>query len=326
MLRKRSRSVTSKQQGVIGDHSNNNPWLPPEKPAKLTSFFFPSPRFFKGFFGSSEKPDPMTSPTSILDTNPFSAVANFWVFDKVSSNNNIANTTTTTTTTTPQHKHAWEQPSHKQGIGLALIDETNNSNSHTNMSKSDENNPMESKQQKRKLVVFGSQLRIQVPQLPTPSVFPCFSPESPREFGIKTPKNNLWPFGNTHLSSQVHPEDPSSKSLAGTEMIDIDEQSEDYTCVISHGPNPKTTHIFGNCIVESCCGKIVGSPSISSKKIGYFSSLGNSTPKQVNFLSFCHHCNKKLGEGRDIYMYRGEKAFCSEECRCKEMLNDELEK
>ncbi|XP_016577279.2 FCS-Like Zinc finger 10-like [Capsicum annuum] len=32
------------------------------------------------------------------------------------------------------------------------------------------------------------------------------------------------------------------------------ESSEDYTCVISHGPNPRTTHIFDNCIVERCCG------------------------------------------------------------------------
>ncbi|CAA7025800.1 unnamed protein product [Microthlaspi erraticum] len=26
--------------------------------------------------------------------------------------------------------------------------------------------------------------------------------------------------------------------------------SEDYTCIISHGPNPKTTHIFGDCILD----------------------------------------------------------------------------
>ncbi|XP_059298030.1 uncharacterized protein LOC132050676 [Lycium ferocissimum] len=32
------------------------------------------------------------------------------------------------------------------------------------------------------------------------------------------------------------------------------ESSEDYTCVTTHGPNPRTTHIFDNCIVESCCG------------------------------------------------------------------------
>ncbi|KAK9756232.1 hypothetical protein RND81_01G083000 [Saponaria officinalis] len=312
MLRKRSRSGISKQ-GIVGDHSNN-PKLPLEKPTKPSSFFFTSPRFFKGFFGSTNKSDPMMSPTSILDTNPFSVVANFWVFD----NNKISSNATTKTLSNEQHR-AWEQPNNKHGIGLALIDEnleTNSNNNNTNMST---NNTAETKQQKRKLVVFGSQLRIQVPSI---SVFPCFSPESPREFGIKTPRNNIWPFGNKELNSQVHPEESYNEN----DMIDIDEQSEDYTCVISHGPNPKTTHIFGNCVVQSCCGKIVGSPSISSRKNPCFSSFGNSSPSpsQVHFLSFCHHCKKQLGEGRDIYMYRGEKGFCSEECRCKEMLLDEV--
>jgi hypothetical protein len=34
------------------------------------------------------------------------------------------------------------------------------------------------------------------------------------------------------------------------------ELSEDYTCVISHGPNHKTTDIFEDYIVESCCGRV----------------------------------------------------------------------
>ncbi|KAG7652425.1 Integral membrane protein SYS1-related [Arabidopsis thaliana x Arabidopsis arenosa] len=37
-----------------------------------------------------------------------------------------------------------------------------------------------------------------------------------------------------------------SRSLSGREMA----LSEDYTCIISHGPNPKTTHIFGDCILD----------------------------------------------------------------------------
>ncbi|KAK3212898.1 hypothetical protein Dsin_017604 [Dipteronia sinensis] len=45
-----------------------------------------------------------------------------------------------------------------------------------------------------------------------------------------------------------------------------------------------------------------------------------------DFLSFCHSCNKKL-EGKDIYIYRGEKAFCSLDCRSEQILIDEkLEK
>lgn len=43
------------------------------------------------------------------------------------------------------------------------------------------------------------------------------------------------------ISSQAY-----SRSLSGREMA----LSEDYTCIISHGPNPKTTHIFGDCILD----------------------------------------------------------------------------
>nr|ACG47981.1 hypothetical protein [Zea mays] len=42
-------------------------------------------------------------------------------------------------------------------------------------------------------------------------------------------------------------------SVSATEV----EQSEDYTCIIAHGPNPKTTRIFGDCILEPC------TPSVS---------------------------------------------------------------
>lgn len=40
-----------------------------------------------------------------------------------------------------------------------------------------------------------------------------------------------------------------------------------------------------------------------------------------DFLSSCHLCKKKL-QGKDIYMYR-EKAFCSTECRYRQIVTDE---
>nr|XP_043620537.1 FCS-Like Zinc finger 14-like [Erigeron canadensis] len=44
------------------------------------------------------------------------------------------------------------------------------------------------------------------------------------------------------------------------------------------------------------------------------------------FLSSCHWCNKRL-HGKDIYMYRGDKAFCSPECRSRQIsLDDRPEK
>ncbi|KAM0937640.1 putative Zf-FLZ domain, FCS-Like Zinc finger/14 [Dioscorea sansibarensis] len=42
----------------------------------------------------------------------------------------------------------------------------------------------------------------------------------------------------------------------------------------------------------------------------------------LNFLDTCYLCNKRL-HGKDIYMYRGEKAFCSKECRYQQIISDE---
>jgi hypothetical protein len=43
----------------------------------------------------------------------------------------------------------------------------------------------------------------------------------------------------------------------------------------------------------------------------------------ANFLSACCLCKRQLSHGKDIYMYRGDKAFCSEECRYQQILMDE---
>ncbi|XP_042505675.1 FCS-Like Zinc finger 8-like [Macadamia integrifolia] len=83
--------------------------------------------------------------------------------------------------------------------------------------------------------------------------------------------------------------------LSASEM----ELSENYTCVISHGPNPKTTHIFDNCIVESCCGVVRFS---ASRKENFFSACSRFPSE--NFLSFCYACKKNLGQGKDISMIK----------------------
>ncbi|KAJ6818166.1 uncharacterized protein M6B38_407485 [Iris pallida] len=44
----------------------------------------------------------------------------------------------------------------------------------------------------------------------------------------------------------------------------------------------------------------------------------------ADFLSNCHLCRKSL-HGKDIYMYRGEKAFCSTECRYQQIASDEFQ-
>ncbi|GER40284.1 hypothetical protein STAS_16951 [Striga asiatica] len=43
----------------------------------------------------------------------------------------------------------------------------------------------------------------------------------------------------------------------------------------------------------------------------------------ANFLRVCFLCNRRLVQGRDIYIYRGDSAFCSLECRQQKMSEDE---
>ncbi|CAH8281806.1 unnamed protein product [Eruca vesicaria subsp. sativa] len=109
------------------------------------------------------------------------------------------------------------------------------------------------------------------------------------------------------------------------------ENSEDYTCVISHGPNPKTTHIYGSQVLELREHNEIEKGICEDKKESIFviapldlTSIADELPPN-DYLSFCSFCSKKLGMGKDIYMYRGYKAFCSSECRAEVILLDEEE-
>ncbi|KAM0973817.1 hypothetical protein ACFX2I_016970 [Malus domestica] len=123
----------------------------------------------------------------------------------------------------------------------------------------------------------------------------------------------------------------SSNGFLGSLSASEIELSEDYTCVISHGAKPKKTHIFGDCILECHSEDVNNFGKNEEREIGFTrpgSSLDNFGHYPLdNFLSFCYYCNKKLEEGKDIYIYRGEQAFCSLSCRSEEILIDEaLEK
>ncbi|KAK9141922.1 hypothetical protein Syun_011322 [Stephania yunnanensis] len=125
----------------------------------------------------------------------------------------------------------------------------------------------------------------------------------------------------------------SDHGLFGSVHASEIELSEDYTCVISHGPNPRTTHIFGDCILECHANELVKYSSKNEELgIGFVGvqDCSNSSPflyPSDDFLSFCDFCKKKLEVGKDVYMYRGEKAFCSSNCRDQEILiEEEMEK
>ncbi|ERN12550.1 hypothetical protein AMTRI_Chr01g136510 [Amborella trichopoda] len=121
----------------------------------------------------------------------------------------------------------------------------------------------------------------------------------------------------TSPMSQPIPIGPAkiSAKFRGTRQTEL---SESYTCVISHhGPNSIRKREYFD---EKRC-------EIAEKNCGncgfFFESPKKHAYEALDFLKFCYLCRKKL-HGRDIYMYRGDKAFCSVECRCQQILSDEL--
>ncbi|KAL3505708.1 hypothetical protein ACH5RR_031090 [Cinchona calisaya] len=63
------------------------------------------------------------------------------------------------------------------------------------------------------------------------------------------------------------------------------------------------------------------SPSPFTKRNSFNLSYNSSS----GFLDHCFLCKQKLLPGKDIYMYKGDRAFCSEDCRCRQIFMDEEE-
>ncbi|XP_074559147.1 FCS-Like Zinc finger 8-like isoform X2 [Curcuma longa] len=153
-----------------------------------------------------DPPSTAASPTSILETMPFSS------------------------SRSSSRKVCKDYEKGTRAIGRGLLDVLTNEDSVKSVS-----------MQEKRVVVFGSQLKIQIPST-TESVgvssdSTAEPQHSPMEFGIKT-RNSL---------VALYPSSPAQRSwIPRSEMA----QSEDYTRVVLHGPNPRTTHIFDDCIIE----------------------------------------------------------------------------
>jgi len=105
------------------------------------------------------------------------------------------------------------------------------------------------------------------------------------------------------------------------------EHSESYTCVTYHGPKSSTKHIYTHCGMER---ETVEYPVRKQHELQVWDvasppqSYSNVPVVPVaHFLSACYLCKRQLSHGKDIYMYRGDKAFCSVECRFRQISMDE---
>ena len=74
----------------------------------------------------------------------------------------------------------------------------------------------------------------------------------------------------------------------------------------------------GRCATSLCGGKP------SSPGGGGLPAPPGAAFRVAEFLSCCDMCRRPLG-GKDIFMYRGERAFCSMECRYHAIVSDEFQ-
>lgn len=259
MLRNRSRAVT--KQSLMGEQS------PKQNFTTTIPSLFGSPNY-RDFHFTSKKclngNEALISPTSILDTRALSPFGNPFSYD---NKNNKASSS------------SWDKVDSKI-IGLALVgalkDESFNQNSDNKLC--------------NRKVLFGTELRVKIPPMPPTSTF-----DSKTDFvGNKTKgsqkcsrdwesteSNNELMIRTAKRHGHVHSTESSVLSLSEMEL------SEEYTCVISHGPNPRTTHIFDNCVVE----------------MESYCYVPNSH-SSMNFLNFCYTCKNHLEHTKDIFIYR----------------------
>ncbi|KAG2664917.1 hypothetical protein I3760_16G104800 [Carya illinoinensis] len=111
---------------------------------------------------------------------------------------------------------------------------------------------------------------------------------------------------------------------------DVDEMSESYTCVISHlGSNVVEKRVYFDDkldgVVGDWCGDAYGTNGCAARVSSASAVNVGKVSREfwtADFLNTCYLCEKQL-HGLDIFMYRGEKAFCSSECRDKHIKRDD---
>ncbi|XP_075491373.1 FCS-Like Zinc finger 13-like [Primulina tabacum] len=106
---------------------------------------------------------------------------------------------------------------------------------------------------------------------------------------------------------------------------------EEYTIVTSYGPDNHYTKVYYGGMEHGRKGDERAPFRIQSSGTSTRASVFHISPPRLgdfdgapaaDFLSSCNLCKKQL-HGKDIYMYRGDKAFCSSECRYSQIVMDE---
>ncbi|KAB5537369.1 hypothetical protein DKX38_014902 [Salix brachista] len=89
----------------------------------------------------------------------------------------------------------------------------------------------------------------------------------------------------------------------------------------SGGVSSKTPQVISKLTMMMINNKPTSPPGFSSSR-NHSSRCSLPAPA---FLDQCFLCGQKLLFGKDIYMYKGDRGFCSMECRCRQIFMDEEE-
>ncbi|CAL4982854.1 unnamed protein product [Urochloa decumbens] len=91
-----------------------------------------------------------------------------------------------------------------------------------------------------------------------------------------------------------------------------------------HARTPTAQIIISKATLTNDKSVVINDTSSSASAFSSCSSSSSRAPTSsaaaCSFLQRCFLCRRELADGRDIYIYRGDRAFCSEECRCRHIL------
>ncbi|KAK9673536.1 hypothetical protein RND81_12G173900 [Saponaria officinalis] len=340
MLRKRARLIQKDQQmGQITSDGDSETCLQSDVlgQRQKTNSFFNVPGLFVGLSPMSAlECDSARSPTSPLDFKLFSNLSTAFRFPKPSQES---------------HQKSWD--CNKVGLGSIIVDSLDN----------DDGRNLPEKPviplSNSKTILIGSQIRSKTPNSPThagfteapkslPKNYPIFPNTKPRSSNLKNGSSSvLFEIGGDPLETDPYEKIPSfsldSKRLGtknyelGTRKVDLRTpnsrlqigsilKGSDTENKLTESPIPISS-------VEELARPL--SPEEIELSEDYTCISGNKNNCEISapspfptndFLTYCYYCNKRLEDGKDIYMYRGEKAFCSSDCRFEEISIEEEEK
>eukprot|EP00252_Welwitschia_mirabilis_P017233 TRINITY_DN3820_c0_g2_i1.p1 TRINITY_DN3820_c0_g2~~TRINITY_DN3820_c0_g2_i1.p1 ORF type:complete len:346 (+),score=56.86 TRINITY_DN3820_c0_g2_i1:1332-2369(+) len=280
--------------------------------AESKACFFNTPKIFIAF--STNTPSDLEgakSPTSPLDIKTFAGVGSSYWHEKQLRSPKAALDSMQCGSPRP-----WQKKD-SEGIGLGIVAALH-CNNETNATADG--------------AVHGSKLKVLVGS--NQAIFSpqnqIVSPRSPANlklpYALPTSLTNARPCSPIKSTQPIR-NDSFSHGFAEPSDSDGMEHSESYTCVIKHGPNSSTKHIYTSGGDRETVHFSIqtkheyeawdSNPSASKSSRNFFHY------PTADFLSACYLCKRHLHPGKDIYMYGGDKAFCSVECRSQQILMDE---